>query len=277
MVFEQLAQAVLGFVNWGITIVLIMLVWEIIQFIRGGSEERDTGSSGVGKKSLSEIKEGFNKWTGRDEVEKKKKITRDAAREETSALNEYIAEETELKHLDDAVVKAQECLKLVGDAQTSPATSPAKIINVFESISSKFKEVNRAVQAAENQTKELTRTTWRERRKMKELLKSLDDADVSKGDLDSVRALEDQVLKRHDYVITNLASAVAALHRGDSTAKKLSSNAKNEIPKKTIYLTTLRELFYKEVIPMLQKAQGGQRSAYKDTQDLISRIRKVWK
>lgn len=266
MVFEQLAQAVLGFVNWGITIVVIMLIWEVIQFIRGGTDDRSEGSSGIGKKSLGEIKEGFNKWTGRDEVEKKKKITRDASRQETAELNEYIEEKNELELLDEAVTKSQEFLQLVGEAQKSPTKA-------LTPLTSKIKELNKAVTDAGNETNKLKRNTWRERSKMKNLLKSLSDAEVSKGDLDKIRALEDQVLKRHDYVITNLTSAAAALRRGNSALTNASKNIKN----RATYLTNLQELFYKEVIPLLQNAKGGQESAYKDTEDLISRIRKVWK
>ncbi len=258
MVFEQLANAVLSFVNWGITIVVIMLIWEIIQFIRGGTEDR-----GESKLTDWESNPVLNKLGWTKKAKAAEKVRHAASREETAMLNEYVEEKKELELLDDAVTQAQEFFTMVAGAAKSSKIDEA-------SLKSKFKEVDTAVKKAGKETDKLKRNTWRERRKMKELYKSLGDAGVSKGELDKLRSLEDLVLKSHVYVITNLASAAAAINRGNSMVTGLAKS-------KTKVLTTLRELFYKEVIPMLQNAQGGQRSAYKDTEALIAKIRAVWK
>ena len=260
MVFEQLAQTVLNFVNWGITIVVIMLIWEIIQFIRGGTEERGENSSGIGKKSLGEIKDSFNEWTGRAEVEKKKKVSRAASREETAMLNEYVEEKKELEKIDSAVEEGKNFL----------ATLNTPKIKASE-VKSGFTKLDKAIQAAGKETSALKRNTWRERRKMKDLYQALDGAGVSKGEIQKVQALENSILERHNYVIAALAKAAGSMGRLNATA----NSAKDPLPPKT--LTSIREAMIKEITPSLQNAQGSQRSAYKDTEGLIAKIRAVWK
>src|SRR3989338_4982344 len=176
MVFEQLANAVLSFVNWGITIVVIMLIWEIIQFIRGGTEERGDGTSGIGKKSLGEIKEVFNKWTGRDEVEKKKKVKRAASREETKLLSEYIEEKKELGLIEEAQQKLLEFETVVNGAVSSKSIPKTKFTEAYKNLVD-------AVEEAGKETNRLKRVTFRQERRSGQLIKELEKAEVKDKDL----------------------------------------------------------------------------------------------
>lgn len=266
MVFEQLAQAVLSFVNWGITIVVVMLIWEIIQFIRGGTEDRGTGSSGIGKKSLGEIKDSFNEWTGRADVEKKKKITREASREETALLNEYVEEKDELQKIDEAVNEAQACLKVVDSSLAVKSKVPVN------SVKDSFDTLSKKVDKAVKETNRLKRNTWRERRRMKQLYEALEEININEKELQNLKVMENYILVKHNEVIQNLAAAAGAVKRAQTLAVPLAkAGAAPNV------LTSLEKSLSENIIPPLNKAKEKQQAAYDDTTKMIARIRKVWK
>ncbi len=277
MVFEQLAQAVLGFVNWGITIVVIMLIWEVIQFIRGGSEDRGAGSSGIGKKSLGEIKEGFNKWTGREEVEKKKKVKRAASREETKLLSEYIEEKNELGLIAEAQKKLTEFDVIVNGAVSSGSIPRIKFTEAYKALFEAVKE------AGENINK-LKRVTFRQERRSDQLIKELDKAGADDKVLQKLRAAENDILKKHDELIKEIATALTILQDSGLIGK-----AVNEITKKSraasIPITAGTPIEQNigfihgeldTVEANLKVATKAQKEAYDMVEGLIAQFRKLW-
>jgi len=275
MVFEQLANAVLSFVNWGITIVVIMLIWEIIQFIRGGTEERGDGTSGIGKKSLGEIKEGFNKWTGRDEVEKKKKVKRAASREETKLLSEYIEEKKELGLIEEAQQKLLEFETVVNGAVSSKSIPKTKFTEAYKNLVD-------AVEEAGKETNRLKRVTFRQERRSGQLIKELEKAEVKDKDLNELRSLENYILQNHDKLIKEIATAFATLKDSGLIGKAVKVIAKSKAASIPITAGIIEQNIgyihgeLNAVEANLKAAASAQDNAYTAVKSLVAQFRKLW-
>jgi hypothetical protein len=106
MVFEDLALGILRFANYGITIVTIMLIFEIFRFFFHGKSD---GIKDYGKKFVDPKEDWLMTKMGWNN--KGKRINA------TKAMNQFIAEETEEKMLRDAVEyieKAVNGLEIIG-------------------------------------------------------------------------------------------------------------------------------------------------------------------
>lgn len=276
MVFEQLAQAVLGFVNWGITLVVIMLIWEIIQFIRGGSEERGTGSSGIGKKSLGEIKDSFNEWTGRAEAEKKKKVKRAASREETQLLSDYIEEKKELELIEEAQKRFAVFDTVVNGAISSKSIPQKKFTESYT-------ELVTVVEAAGKEINKLKRTEFRQQRRSSQLIKLLEEAGAKTKVLDELRASENYILERHDKLIKEIATANTILEDSGligKAVKAITRKSKVSIPI-TAGTVVEQNIGYihgelDTIKANLAIAAQTQDDAYTMVKSLVAQFRKVW-
>ncbi len=274
MVFEQLANAVLSFVNWGITIVVIMLIWEIIQFIRGGTEDRGVGEWQTGRKSLGEIKDSFNEWTGRKEVQKQKKIKRQASRDKTRLLNEYIEEKKEKELLDKALVALKEFDDVADKAINNG-------IDNKKAFTASFNELKKALQESANEINRLKRATWRQERQTDRLIKELEEV-ASDKELQALKALDRDILVRHDKVVKSLAEsqssfvpisqAVSAVNTA-KTPIKISDSIKGKTLQQHIRNARVA---LDEVEKKLKEAVKEQAEAYKEVEGLIARMKKLW-
>ncbi len=267
--FETLAQWILNLVNWGVTILVFMLIWEIIQFARGSGERQAAGEPGWFGKAKG--------WFG--QREKTKKVKRAAGREKTRLLSEYIEEKEELEKLDDAQ-KAFDAFKAeVNSAAGAGITKRKEFVD-------RFAELQKAVNEAGKEVSKLKRVTWRQQRRSKQLLDELDKSGAEDAELKKLRAVENDILKKHDELIKHLTTAAQPLADNGAIGKEVApiKRAKaGSIPlatkiggKETRQRIADINSALGSVKDLLEKARKAQEEAYKLTEGLIAAFRSLW-
>ncbi len=219
---DVVAQQILDFVNYGIAIIIILLVWEIFQVIRkgiGGSASA-AGSRLVNwEKSPVLTKLGLNK-------KGKKQKTRQSKRAFKSALAEFVAEKAEYQILEKvkADLKALFQKKTELGAISSTDPNPKKEFEDFrKAVSKTFKDLKDETQGWKN----VSRKTFRHQRELNRFIEEQEKySKVDEAKLNQLRVAEREILVLHQ----NAANYHAALI---SSMKQLKEAAERAVNKTT--------------------------------------------
>ena len=285
--FETLAQGILNFVNWGITIITIMAIWEAIAWATGYGTEGKTGAKSVSKfgerlgKRIGEMTEGI------PALKEEKKVKRAAGREKTTMLSEYIEEKKELDFIKTASKKLKNFDAVVAAAKSAGITDK-------KAISKGYDELKTALTDAEKEIRRLKRSTFRQERRSKQLIDALEDGGVSKTELNGIQALENNILVKHDEVVKGLELALQQVDKGPvgtevgilnaflkryrgrlPIAPSVVTGSTATSPSVSVRLNAL-EAALASVATALDNAEKAEKEAYTEVEGLIGKFRTLW-
>lgn len=270
--FEQLANTILNFVNFGVTILVIMLLWEIFRFVfigTGGALHK------AGKKSLGEVWEGVQEFTGRKEVKEKKKIKRQASRVKTTLLSEYLEEKKELELLDVVRQALAEFSSAVSNGMARGFPDKSAI----QEFKKRNDDLQGAVRDATKEVARLKRTTFRQERRSQKLIKELANVGIDKSDLDKIRSLENEVMIQHEEVIRVMATLSSTAHKIDAQGGAIGSTKAVRLPPSNSALQN-RLYAIRSLLPTftaaLDETEKAQTRAYKEVEGLEVKLRSLW-
>lgn len=185
---ETLAQQILKFVSYGIFILVIMLIWEVIQWFRGGTEDKE-------KRTFANLTD----WSKSPVLNMFRKHSR---RKKVRLLNEQIEEEKGFRAIDnirEKILEAASFIKsLLGKSNFSNTGDRNKLVTRVEL-------VKKAIVNAKNEYKRVTRSTWRQETETKRLLDQLKEKGQKTEDLE---ALENDILALHKQAKEDLDKAL---------------------------------------------------------------------
>lgn len=255
---EPLAKLILSLVDWGITIITVMLLWECYKFVAGGSETIKEVAEEAGKKLWS-----FVPGT----KAKAKRVTK-------KEMNEYITEADELERINEVkrvaldVVAGLEVLK-------KEQFSPRQVENVFKRI----KVLGNRIKGAEKGFRGLNRRTSRAQTGIGRLFNYMKKKGLKNAELvQKVGIMEETILKLHQQTADELGK-VRAEYGGilDSNAMKV---LREEVEKRAAspdYAKAAGELAddFKKLAALLQKPYDHQTEAKQKMVTVISLTRSL--
>ena len=189
MVLEPLANGILGLVDWGITIIVAMFLWECYKFITGGSE---AGSEVANKawKNAKAYLPGTNA--------KAKRVTK-------KEMNEYIMEEKEEQKLDEIkrmVSTVIADLEVFARKSVSPPEA-AKFLKLVGRLGDKIKDAKKYFRG-------LNRRTSRAQTGIERLFNYMKDKGVKDAELvRKVKILEETILRLHEQTAREIEKVEA--------------------------------------------------------------------
>lgn len=257
--FEQLSKAILNFVNFGITILVLLLIWEGIRFIAGpkGETAKAVGSRLTDwKKSpvLNMIKKGRSRYR-------------------TRLLNDYLQEQKETQFLDRAVKAAQKALAAVEKARSD---KEFKTEGERDEMVKAIEEVEKHLKAVKHRYRRVNKATWRQEREMGPLLEKM-----RKGgkDVKDLITLENNLLKIHKDCVTEADKVISHYEalKGELKAVKSYSGFPVTISGSPLD-TPLKDMQnnLQDEIYELEDIYNKQVEADKEVQAIISKVRPLW-
>lgn len=250
MALETLANGILGLVNWGITIIVVMFLWECYKFITGGSEGGKEVAAKAGKK-----------------IWKHMPGTRARAKRVTKKeMNEYIMEEKEEQKLDEV---KNALSTIVADLEVfvrKPASPPEaqKFLKTVGKLGDKIKDAKKYFRG-------LNRRTSRAQTGINRLFDYMKDKGVKDDELvRKVKVFEDTILKLHEQTaqevgkveaeyasINNLpAMEKLRLESAGSSASPPVNREIDDLLKAFEYMAALLENAYEHQTKAKQQLQG---------------------
>ena len=186
MVLETLAQQILSLVNWGITIVVIMLVWEVYKFIAGSE-----GGKGVADVTGKAGKKIWKYMPGT--AARAKRVTK-------KEMNEYIMEEREEEKLNEI---KQDVSAIISDVtilrKKVPSSSPEEEKSESEKFLKAFDKLGDKITDAKKYFRSLNRRTFRAQKGIGRLFGYMKDKGVKDDELvKKVTVIEGTILKLHE-------------------------------------------------------------------------------
>ncbi len=260
MVLETLANGILGLVNWGITVITVMFLWECYKFITGGSE----AGSEAANKAWKNAKAYLPGTSARA-----KRVTK-------KEMNEYIMEENEEQKLDEIKRMVS---TVVADLEVFEKTKALpheaqKFIKTFVKLGDKIKDAKKYFRG-------LNRRTSRAQTGIERLFNYMKDKGVKDAELvKKVKVLEETILKLHEQTareIERVEAEYARLEAHDEM-KKLIAISKGGPAASITYgrqeMVNLRSAF-EEVAVILDSAYQHQAKAKQEMQGVIALTRNV--
>src|SRR3989338_3097402 len=191
MVFEEVANTILDFADYGLVVLILLLVWEIIQFIKGGTDAKT--------KSVSEL--NLTDWS-KSPILKMSGFNRWRRRANTAQLNTYLEEQKETELLNEAVKQAQEAL-----AKANQIVNSASIDSTSRNdLMRETRQLKVKLGDARKEYKGVNRNTWRMYRRTNTVLEKMKKKDE---DTTQLIALENNILKLHKENVTELDKVLA--------------------------------------------------------------------
>ncbi|MEK6951039.1 MAG: hypothetical protein AABX13_04930 [Nanoarchaeota archaeon] len=258
--FEQLAKAILNFVNFGITILTILLIWELIRLVMG--PKPGEAASAVGnrltdwKKSpvLKAIKKGRGRWN-------------------TRMLNEYLQEQKETQFLNEAVKASQNALaaveKVRGAKEITSEKERDEMVNAVEELEAHLK-------AVKHRYSRVKRATFRQERALEPLIKKWREAGK---DVQELIALENNLLKLHKECLAEVDTVMNHYGRLDGHLKVVKSYPSFPIALSGSPLETpLKEMQnnLQDEVYELEEIYKKQVEIDKEVQAIISKVKPLW-
>ncbi|MEK6863375.1 MAG: hypothetical protein AABW53_01630 [Nanoarchaeota archaeon] len=199
MVLENLAQQILSLVNWGITIIVLMIVWEIIQLAQ-----------------KSNVISNFAGGSFNAAVWMKNLPRRFARRTHKAELNEYIDEEKEEKNLDTLKHGALDVLaelETYGNRRYFVVSEHTKLVRTILGFGENLRAVKRTFT-------DLSKTTNRADRKLDKMFDYFKKKKIKVPD--EVKALENNILLLHQQTARDIAG-VEDVYRGILTSDDMKA------------------------------------------------------
>ena len=250
---EGIAVWILQLANWGITILVIMLVIEIWKFFSFGTKGQEAVSNAPGN-LLKTLGVG-------EEAKKERKTKRDASRVKTAALNDYVEEKKELDLISKALEECNNFATAVVKYGITPKPSKADTDQIRDKLNT-FKD---SVDAVKSEYDKLNKRTARQERAGGKLIKDLEDAEIGKKDMEKARAYESDILKNHNDVVQGISKVKSSIEKLDQLLKTGS------LPTRNLEKVVL------EMRTKLNLIKESQEKAYKEIEALIALFQKSWK
>lgn len=256
MALETLANGILGLVNWGITIIAIMLLWECYKFITNGTEGGKEVAAKAGKK-----------------IWKYMPGTRARAKRVTKKeMNEYIMEEKEEQKLDEVKNAVSTIIADIEVLAKKPASPPEaqKFLKMAEKAGDKIKDAKKYFRG-------LNRRTSRAQTGINRLFNYMKDKGVRDDDLvQKVKVFEGNILKLHELT----AQEVGKVEAEYASTTDLPAMEKLRLVSKgsSASLPTARELdellkAFENMASILENAYEHQTKAKQQLQGVIALTR----
>lgn len=253
--FEQLSKAILNFVNFGITILVLLLIWEGIRFIAGpkGETAKATGAR-------------LTDWKKSPVLNM---IKKERSRYRTRLLNDYLQEQKETQFLDGAVKAAQKALVAVEKARSD---KEFKTEGERDEMVKAVEEVEEHLKAVKHRYRRVNKATWRQEREMGPLLEKM----RKEGkDVNDLITLENNILRLHKECITEADKVI-----GHYDTLKTNLTAIKHL---TGFPTTIADSVLKDMqdnlqdeVYELEAIYKKQVEADKEVQGIISKVRPLW-
>ncbi len=267
LAFEQLAKGILNFVNFGITILAIMLIWEGIRFIAGpkGGTAAAVGSRLTDWKK-SPVLNAIKKGTGRYK---------------TRLLNEYVQEQRETTNLGEAVKAAKEALAVVEKFRSAKELKnegeQKELVDAVEKVEEHLKAVKR-------QYRRVNRATWRQERAIEPIIKKWGEAGK---DTKNLMALENNLLRKHKEALAEVDKVVHQYEqlKGDLKAVKDQKSFPASLsvgtpaaPLNSPLAASLKNMQdnLQDELYELEDVYNKQVEIDKEVQGIISQVRPLW-
>ncbi len=256
---EQLAKVILNFVNFGITILVFMLIWEGIRLVAGPKGETAKAVGGRltdWKKSpvLNLIKKGRGRYR-------------------TRLLNEYLQEQKETQFLNGAVQAAQNALaaveKVRGAKEINSEQERDELVKAVE-------EVETHLKAVKQRYGRVNRATFRQERALGPLFEKWREAGKDVKDL---MALENNILKLHKECLTEVNNVINHYEKLKGDLKPVKSHSAFPVTLSASPLETpLREMQnnLQDEVYELEDVYKKQVEVDKEVQAIISKVRPLW-
>ena len=265
MVFEELANNILTFVNYGITVLVIMLIVEFFKFIFAGG----TGTA-IGSHLTDWSKSPVLNW-----IKKQKR------QEQTKAINEYLQEGEEVKLLSGAVVAANDALK-----PTEKLLSVGVVGELAEldKVLDKLGKAGDALRKAQDHYRSVNKATFRQEREFGKLLNKLREEGK---DVTQFTALENNILRLHKEIVSEI-SKVLTHYEAANGSKQFIQKTRDKIKGSAFPLTfktgkdllkdalTSLQTNLRDDIYLLEDAYKKQVEVEKEMQGIIAQAKQVW-
>ena len=267
MVLENVAQNILDFVNYGITLIVLMLLWEVFKFFSGPSAVAAGGTLAGGVKDLLTRK--AKKWAHGDSAK---------------LLNEYLEEQKETSLLHDTVESAEAALteteRIIGDKEIADEAHRDEYVELL-------KDVGHKLDAARGQYRQVKRATFRQERKTGELLEKLDDRGM---DTKGIKALENNILKLHqecivelDTVLTHYGKIKSEMRAVEKLTPIPAVPGAVAVPTWPVDISTIHAALLNKIKTNLEDAKYKLTAVYnkqlqidKEVQGIISHAKRLW-
>jgi hypothetical protein len=254
MVFEDLALGILRFANYGITIVTIMLIFEIFRFFFHGKSD---GIKDYGKKFVDPKEDWLMTKMGWNN--KGKRINA------TKAMNQFIAEETEEKMLRDAVEyieKAVNGLEIIGSKLKIDSENERN--EVIIDLSKAEEEINKV------------KATYRSNYGLNDIINK---AQKSEIDVSNLESLERKNLKLHKEVADEINKSLEFLRniKKDNTSSFVNfKNIKHaEFPFIINNTSSFSKTHLSKLIKWLKRDETQLKSAFEKLEEAKAQVQGI--
>lgn len=253
--FATIGKVVLKLVNWGITIIVILLIIEIIRlFYRVTGKTAGKAAARLTDWDKNPVLNALG-WT--------KKAKR---RENTKLLNEYIQEQKTTNMLQEAEKVAQEALLQIKDfvkhRGISTATERDKFLEKIEQLGNHLTDVRR-------EYRRVNRATWRQEREMDKILKRLKETEQ---DVSQITTLENDILKLHKEAVEELDTVLDIFN---GFKKPLQFLAKLKTPA-TLDEGSSFPVDLTKLLKSLDAVYKKQEAIDKEVEGLIALVQRLW-
>src|SRR3989344_3751845 len=277
---ESLGKGIVVFVNYGITILVIMFIIELargLMLLFGGG--KDSSGTGKGKKTWESIKKGFrNKFPWAATASTK------ARRAHKAEINEYIMEEKEEKDLDSLKYYIQKDilteLEAVASRGRFDETEKANLVAAIDKFAEKSKDVK-------NNFNKLGNRTSRTDRRLDNLFAYFKKQGIVVPE--RVKKLEEHILVLHQQTKDDIAKAEELYQKIIKSpsmkalvsitpaifARRVYEITNASVPFKSSHLNNLIKGFRDEKF-LLEDAYKRQVEAKKDMEGIIAETRDLY-
>ncbi|MBT4651287.1 hypothetical protein HOC13_02075 [Candidatus Woesearchaeota archaeon] len=281
MVLESLMDWVSNLTGWANAILVGMLIYYGYLFVKGGTE----GEHKEAKWSLDKLKGAHKKgpgWMiGTDKnAEKKnealKQSKKDAKKEKTTALREYVGDEKYLKKLslvDLELSDAEEELEGIYNKRKFYS------IDEVKTLAKTFSNLKESLNDLKRNFRKLKKITWRQESKMEKLLRDYEEAGVDEKELGPIKVLEKNILGLHEESAKFVEGAEKEI---EGISNNLKKSAKAKISGPINFTATTKKTFdgwfgkMENVKKNLEEAEDKQEKALENMRGIIAKIKPAW-
>tara|TARA_Y100000310_G_scaffold330279_1_gene401653 strand:- start:4 stop:846 length:843 start_codon:yes stop_codon:yes gene_type:complete len=185
---QGVAESIVQFANWGVTVVIILLIWTVLQ--AAGLVGKKTGAT----KRLTDMeKSPVMTWLKANKKGKKRWMSK--------LMNEYTAQQKEEEKLELAEDELDALLDTLRDVHGGKEFKDHNQVVLLRKHAENFKG---QLRSAKNYFRRLRKDTWRQNSSFGKILDKLKENEV---DTSEIEALERDILKLHKEAADEVSSA----------------------------------------------------------------------
>lgn len=204
--FQSLADGILTFVNYGITVLVLMFLYELYRFIAGPEKTPAEGAGWLWDKIKSTGKIPFTE-------ERSEKVKRDAQRAFNQEMGELVYEKEELAIMERVQGGVKDLLAYNHDLLRLPAGYPPAEAQ-FRDFVERVDEVRTTVHSETRNWRGVNKTTFRAQMRINKVIEDLKkNPDVRVSEINALRADDSKILALHQKTLTKIKSLLVLLDR----------------------------------------------------------------